>query len=57
MRDQARGKRLPKGVPVQHERTLGRLRVVGKPLRPSEWEVTGNPRARSAIMRVAEVLA
>lgn len=57
MRDQARGKRLPKGVPVQHERTQGRLRVVGKPLRPSEWEVAGNPRARSAIMRVAEVLA
>jgi len=57
MRDQARGERLPKGVPVQHEDVSGRLRVVGKPVRPDEREVAANPRARSAIMRVAEVLA
>jgi len=31
-----------------------RLRVVGKPLRPSMAEVAVNPRARSAILRVAE---
>lgn len=57
LRDQARGERLPKGVPVQHERVMGRLRIVGKPVRPAEQEVARNPRARSAIMRVAEVLA
>jgi 16S rRNA (cytosine1402-N4)-methyltransferase len=33
------------------------LRVVGKPRRASEREVRANPRARSAILRVAEKLA
>jgi 16S rRNA (cytosine1402-N4)-methyltransferase len=31
-----------------------RLKLVGKAIRPSEKEVSANPRARSAIMRVAE---
>ena len=57
MRDQARGERLPKGVPVQHEKLGGRLRLAGKAVRSSDREVAANPRARSAIMRVAEVLA
>jgi 16S rRNA (cytosine1402-N4)-methyltransferase len=30
------------------------LRVVGKPQRASEAEVKRNPRARSAVLRVAE---
>lgn len=55
MREQARGPRLPKGVPVQHERLRGRLRLIGKAVRASEEEVAANPRARSAVMRVAEV--
>jgi len=57
LRDQARGPRLPKGVPVQHEQVRGRLRLVGKAVHPGEVEVAANPRARSAVMRVAEVLA
>ncbi len=56
MREQARGQRLPKGVPVRHEQSNARLRILGKARRPSEQEVADNPRARSAIMRVAEVL-
>jgi 16S rRNA (cytosine1402-N4)-methyltransferase len=31
-----------------------RLRLVGKAQRPSAAEVAANPRARSAVMRVAE---
>ncbi|MBC8021814.1 MAG: 16S rRNA (cytosine(1402)-N(4))-methyltransferase, partial [Burkholderiales bacterium] len=30
------------------------LRAVGKAIRPTEAEVRGNPRARSAVLRVAE---
>ena len=33
-----------------------RLRLIGKAVRPSEHEVSANPRARSAVMRVAEKL-
>jgi len=57
MRDAAQGPRLPKGVPVIHSETQGRLRIVGKARRASEAEVAANPRARSAVLRVAEVLA
>jgi len=56
LREQARGPRLPKGVPVQHEAVQGRLRLIGKAVRAGEAEVAANPRARSAVMRVAEVL-
>lgn len=57
MRDAARGPRLPKGLPVRHAETRGRLRVLGKSIRASDEEVNLNPRARSAVLRVAEVLA
>jgi 16S rRNA (cytosine1402-N4)-methyltransferase len=56
MRDEAQGPRLPKGLPVPASATLGRLRIIGKPLRPSASEVAANPRARSAVLRVAERL-
>ena len=56
MRDAARGPRLPKGLPVTHVETQGRLRLLGRAQRASEAEIEANPRARSAVMRVAEVL-
>jgi 16S rRNA (cytosine1402-N4)-methyltransferase len=55
MREHARADTLPPRLAVR-ERELPRpkLRLVGKAKRPNEAEVAVNPRARSAIMRVAE---
>ena len=57
MRDTARGPKLPKGLPVRHVEAQGRLRILGKSQRASEAELQDNPRARSAVLRVAEVTA
>ncbi|MEW8506272.1 MAG: 16S rRNA (cytosine(1402)-N(4))-methyltransferase RsmH [Candidatus Thiodiazotropha sp.] len=57
MREQARGDRFPPGVPVTQDRMKPRLRLVGKALRPSAAETAANPRARSAVLRVAERLS
>jgi len=56
MRREALGPALPKRVPVRASEVRGRLRIVGKPIRPSQAEVQANPRARSAVLRVAERL-
>lgn len=54
MRDECRGDPFPRNLPVAASELKPRLRIVGKPVRPSEREVHANRRARSAIMRVAE---
>jgi len=56
MRREAQGPVLPKSLPVRASEVHRRLRVVDKPIHPSEAEVNANPRARSAVMRVAERL-
>jgi len=53
-RADASGPRLPRGLPVVPDRAAPLLRVVGKPVRPSPRECERNPRARSAVLRVAE---
>ncbi|MEA1888623.1 MAG: 16S rRNA (cytosine(1402)-N(4))-methyltransferase RsmH [Pseudomonadota bacterium] len=57
LRDQARGDDLPKEIPIRDAERNPSLRLVGKPVRASAAEIDSNPRARSAIMRVAERLA
>lgn len=57
MRDQAKGDSFPSGVPVRQDQLQPRLRLVGKAIRPGEEELAANPRARSAVLRVAERLA
>jgi len=49
---------IPRHLPIQaRDLPMPRLRVLGKPVRPSSDEVAANPRARSATLRVAEKLA
>lgn len=57
MRDQEQDKRFPPDLPVTREQLCSRLRVLGRPIRPNAEEVGANPRARSAILRVAEKTA
>ncbi len=55
MRDMAQGDKFPHGLPIRAaEIPQGRLKVIGKAVMPSEQEVAANPRARSAVLRVAE---
>lgn len=57
MRNGARGVDLPRDIPLMGGKLGQTLKLVGKAVRPSDAEVQGNPRARSAIMRVAERLS
>ena len=55
LRDAAQPDRLPARLPLRAaELPRPRLRLVGKPQRPDAAETNANPRARSAVMRVAE---
>ena len=57
MRAQSTADTLPKHLPLRADQLpKPKLRLLGKAIRPSVEEVAANPRARSAIMRVAEKL-
>jgi len=58
MRDNSRPAPVPRGLAVREaDRAAPRLRLIGKPVRPTRAELADNPRARSAILRVAEKLS
>jgi 16S rRNA (cytosine1402-N4)-methyltransferase len=58
MREEACPDKLPRRLPIRDEDVQRlirpKLRLVGKAIRPKESELVVNPRARSAVMRVAE---
>lgn len=55
MRDQAAPDSLPKNLPLKASQLpQPKLRIIGKPVKATDAEVAANPRARSAVMRVAE---
>ena len=57
MQQHYRGDTFPVGLPVTDDQLNKRLRILGKAIKPSASEIGKNPRARSAVMRVAEKIA
>ena len=55
LRDMAQGDKLPRNLPIRAaDIPHGKLRLLGRAIRANAQEVAINPRARSAVMRVAE---
>jgi 16S rRNA (cytosine1402-N4)-methyltransferase len=57
IRSESQGKVYPPGLPVRETMTGGWLKPVGKAQKATAAEVQRNPRARSAVLRVAERIA
>lgn len=57
MRSESQADKLPARLPVRaRDLPQPRMRLVGRAIRPTEAEIQVNPRARSAVMRIAERL-
>ena len=55
LRSMAEGDKVPSKVPIRaSEVPRGKLNLIGKAVRVSDAELRANPRARSAVMRIAE---
>ena len=55
MRDMAQGDKMPIGLPIRAvDIPQGQMKLVGKAIQASAEELEKNPRARSAVLRVAE---
>lgn len=57
IRNKAKGKEFPIGIPVTESMLEKELKIIGKALKASESELGENIRSRSAVMRVAEKLS
>ena len=58
MKKQSKGEEIPKGLPVREDQMQRnrKLKIIGKAIQPSDAEIQANPRARSAVLRIAERL-
>ena len=54
LRAQSRPKEQPPEIPILENCSDTKLKLIGKKIRPSKEEIKNNPRARSALLRVAE---
>jgi 16S rRNA (cytosine1402-N4)-methyltransferase len=52
-----KGETLPRGLPIKGEHFKAKLITVMKPIKPHVNEINVNPRARSAVLRIAEKLS
>lgn len=57
IRDEATGDPFPADLPIRDSDLQRRLKLIGKAIRANASELEQNPRARSAVLRVAERLA
>ncbi len=57
MRDESRGDNFPPDLPVAAILLKPGLKLIGKAVYPSPQEIARNPRARSAVLRIAERIA
>ena len=57
IRQHEKNQDLPRGLPIKQMAFHQRMKAIGKPIQPSLQEITTNPRARSAILRIAEKLS
>lgn len=57
MRKQSRGDDYPPDLPVTVDQLRPKMKLVSRATRPTTREIDSNPRARSAVLRVAEKLA
>ncbi len=57
IRAQEKGKDLPPGLPVMEDQLGKTMKKIGKAIMPGRDEIDRNPRARSAVLRIAERLA
>jgi 16S rRNA (cytosine1402-N4)-methyltransferase len=56
IREQVKGDDFPPDLPITHVQLNPKMKAIGKAVRASDEELKQNPRARSAVMRVAERL-
>jgi len=57
IREQCKGDDFPLDLPVMHAQLNQNMKMIGKAIKAGRKELDENPRARSAVMRVAERLA
>jgi 16S rRNA (cytosine1402-N4)-methyltransferase len=57
IKQQVRGDDVPSYIPLTAAMSKSRIRSIGRAIQPGPDEVAHNPRARSAVLRVAEKLA
>lgn len=57
IREQCKGDDFPLDLPVQHAQLNQNMKMIGKAIKSGRKELDENPRARSAVMRIAERLS